>query len=392
VAGACALLFEQFGSAATWADIRQAILQATVRPPGMPQADADNWDPACGHGLLDLNALLSPPMPAGADVWLSKGTADSGTEPFVAETFWNSPALVLENAAGQQLDPIQVATGEATPVRLRVRVANRGASSARDVVVAVWWAPMGAIHPLPSLDAGGGAWHVGGFGDAGGHQQRIAEILPGAVAEAVFQWVQPRDANGKVLPHVLLATIGAEDDPYDPFDTVCAQNNAAALNVGAVGTGSPAQFRINGSNDTDGLVIWCNTPGARLENLPVTALPWRDAAMFQEAKRSDRPLFGSSNAGEDMAAQLSAQLAGPKAVAEITDVLGANGLSLAGGLITIEGRSKLTLPRLRIANGASMVTKVVALGDAGGAIHVLHLSGGRRVGGGTVRVLRSGVL
>ena len=73
VAGACALLFQQFGPAATWADIRQAILQATVRPPGMPPPSDGNWDPACGYGLLDLKALLSPPMPSGCRLVAAQG-------------------------------------------------------------------------------------------------------------------------------------------------------------------------------------------------------------------------------------------------------------------------------------------------------------------------------
>ena len=141
-------------------------------------------------------------------------------------------------------------------------------------------------------------------------------------------------------------------------------------------------FRINGSEDTDGLIIWCNNPGAslRVEDMPVTALPWRDAAMFQEAKRSERPLCGSPNTSGDMAAQLSAQLEGQKTVAEITDVLGADRLSLAGGLITDRIALEDFPTRLRIAHGTPLVTKVVALDDAGGAIHMLHLSGGRRVG------------
>jgi hypothetical protein len=389
VAGACALLFERFGPAATWADIRQAILQATVRPAGMPAPVADNWDPACGYGLLDLDAVRSPPMPAMADVWLPKTRGDNGTEPFVDWTFWDSPALVLEDAAGHAMDPSLIAIGGATPARLRLRVGNRGAQSASDVVLTAWWAPLGAAHPLPRPDTGGGTWQAGGFGvgDKAGNQRRVPEIAPGDFVEAVFDWEPPRDPQGGILPHLLLVTASAEDDPYDPTDTACAQNNVAMLSIAAARRGAAAAFQILGSEDTDGLILWRDSPdaGLRIEELPVTALPWRDAAMFQRSRRMDRPLYGAPRASEDMAIQLSAQLEGPEAVAAISDVLGAKRLVLRDGRVTIDSRTRLTLPRLRIAHGTPLNIKVTALDDAGGAIHMLHLSGGRRVGGGTMR-------
>ena len=134
VAGACALLFEQYGPAATWADIRQGILQAVRRTPAMPTPDASGWDPACGFGMLDLTALPSVPASAStaqalpppvlvtevavighADLWLPKAPGDNGAEPFVAATFWNSPALVLVDEEGQELAAADVAAGLARP-------------------------------------------------------------------------------------------------------------------------------------------------------------------------------------------------------------------------------------------------------------------------------------
>src|SRR5262249_15234649 len=120
VAGACALLFQRFGAAATWADIRQAILQATVRTSDMPHPDPQNGNMARGCGRLVRDALFSPPPPVPADLWLKKARDDSGTELFVAPTFWDSPVLVLEDAAGRALDDPLVAAGRATPARLRV--------------------------------------------------------------------------------------------------------------------------------------------------------------------------------------------------------------------------------------------------------------------------------
>jgi hypothetical protein len=391
VAGACALLFQHFGPVATWADIRQAILQSAVRTSGMPAPDPDGWDSACGFGLLDIKSLFSPQTPVAADLWLPKARGDTGSEPFVAETFWDSSALMLEDAAGRALDPVGVAVGELTPARLRVRVANRGARSARDVVMTAWWAPLGATHPLPRPEVGGGAWQATGLRSEGreGNLQRVAEIAPGEFSERCFDWVPPRDQEGRHLPHLLLATASSEDDPYDPTDTLCAQNNAAMLAIAAVHAGMSAEFQILGSDDTDGLILSCENPSAhlRVEGIPVTALPWRDAAMFLASGRRDRPLYGSVDATADMAVRLSTRLEGPEAVAEITDVLGAERLELRDGRVTIDAGSRLTLPRLRIADGTALVVHIAAPGDATGAIHMLHLSGGRRVGGATVRVL-----
>jgi len=393
VAGACALLFEHFGPAATWADIRQAILQATVpTTSAMGRSDDDRWDNACGYGMLnhDLTTMLSPPIPSVPDVWLPKAPGDTGREPFVAWTFWDSPALTLEDSAGNQLDPAGGAAGHATPSKVRIRVGNRGASSARDVALSAWWAPLGATHPLPNPGGKRGAWMTTGFAVNGqtGNLQRIVEIQPESFVDFVFDWMPPRSDDGAFVPHILLATADTASDPYNPRDTLCAQNNAGALCVAVADNQMSARFHILGSDDTDGVIIWQDDPNARLriENLPVTALPWRNAEMFQAAGQRSRPLYGSAKAGSDMALRLPATaLEDPKAIAEITDVIGADGLVLRDGNVTIDGGQRLTLPRLRIFEDASLILKVAALTGARRDIHLLHLSGGRRVGGGTVR-------
>ena len=399
VAGVCALLFERygiepvFGPVATWADLRQAIVQAAARPadPNWPAGDAESWDPAHGHGLLDLDRLLDPPVPAGADLWIRKAAADTGAEPFVAARFWDSPALVLEDAAGEALDPIQVASGQRAAMRVRVRVSNRGMAPAGGVTVALWWAPLGAMHPLPAA-SGNRPWRADRIGypdDAAPNRREIVGIAPGGEAEVLFPWTPPRAPEGGVVPHCLLATVDGAGDLYDPCSTLCGRNNAAALCVAAAGA-VPSTFRILGSNEVDGLVVWRDRPEGRLviEDLPITALPWRDAAMFSAAGRSDRPQHGAADAQADLAASAErfAVLDGGVAVAAMTDVLGADLLTLREGRVTIQGGSRILLSRLRIAPGAFLDLRVSTPdGPASGAIHVLHLSGGRRVGGGTVR-------
>lgn len=389
VAGACALLFELFGPAATWADIRQGILQATAPGAAMGLSDHNGWNSACGFGRFGLTAMLSPSIPSVPDVWLPKAPGDTGREPFVAWTFWDSPALTLQDSAGNQLDPAAVAAGQATPTKLRVRLANRGPSSSSDVIVTTWWAPLGAMHPLPQPGVQRGAWMATGFAVNGqtSNLQRVAEISPDTEFDLVFDWMPPQNNDASGVPHILLAAAHCESDPYDPNDTLCAQNNVCALCVAVADDQMSARFNILGSDDTDGLIIWQDHPDARLriENLPITALPWRDAEMFQASGQRSRPLFGFSNAASDMAIELSATLEHPKAIEQITDVLGADRLVLEGGLATIEGGQRLTLPRLRIAEGAPLTIIVAAVTQARGAIHLLHLSGGRRVGGSTVR-------
>ncbi|WP_046864696.1 S8 family serine peptidase [Microvirga massiliensis] len=391
VAGACALLFERFGAAATWADIRQAILQAAVRTSNMPMAGSDGWDNACGYGMLDLNLLKSPPMPVMADLWLPKAEEDTGAEPFVAPVFWNSPALALEDAQGRALDATHVAVGEAIPARLRVKVKNRGAQPARNPDISVWWAPLGAVHPLPQSREGGGAWQADGFSveDRNTNSQRVTDLDPGQSMDVIFNWIPPRDTEGRVIPHVLIATVGNEVDPFDPDDTLCAQNNAAALDIAAARSGTFATFNIIGSRDIDGVTIRSEAPEGRIliEEMPISALPWRDSQMFAEAGRSERPLYGSDDEVGDMAATLEASLEGQENIQTVTEALGVESLKLANGLATIEGRGSVTLRRLRIAPGARLALKVAVEHEMGDALHMLHLSGGRRVGGGTVRIL-----
>ena len=68
---------------------------------------------------------------------------------------------------------------------------------------------------------------------------------------------------------------------------------------------------------------------------------------------------------------------------EVTDIRGASRLVLRDRLTTIEGGPRLVLPRLRILPGALLEVQVETGGaDLDGAIHLLHLSGGRRVGKG----------
>jgi hypothetical protein len=83
------------------------------------------------------------------------------------------------------------------------------------------------------------------------------------------------------------------------------------------------------------------------------------------------------------------EICGAKAVEAVTDNLGATWLSLAQGRVTVASGPRLTLPRLRIAAGATLPIEAAPTVRGRGTLHLLHLSGGRRVGGGSAFLANS---
>ena len=385
VAGACALLFEHFGPAATWADLRQVLLESARRTGAMPSADAEGWDPACGHGLLDLPNLLARPTPP-TDLWLASAPGDDGFEPFVDWTFWASPDIVAEDAAGQALTPAAIARGDAEPAQVRVRVRNRGTGAGTEATVSLHWSPLGVLHPLPGHPTLVSPWQETGLGPA----VTLATVPLGGVVDAVFSYVPPRAADASVLPHMLLATVNHSERRFDPTEPLSARNNAAAISVAAAGSDrDPPAFTLLGSPDSDGAIVWlegADGVGLVIESLPVAALPWRDAGLFvRQGWRGRRPRWGDKPA--DPAAHPSEDrvLATPEEIEEVTDIQGATRVTLSAGRVRIEGGGRLTLPRLRLALGTPLALRAVPTSPVQeGALHMLHLSGGRRAGGGTV--------
>ena len=184
---------------------------------------------------------------------------------------------------------------------------------------------------------------------------------------------------------MLVATVSCPTDPFDPLDTLCAQNNAAALSIAALRPDTPTLLTISGTDDTDGLIIWHDDPTAEIEvlNLPITALPWRDAAMFQVSGARTRPLYGDLHAESDPVVSHAVAPKNAEAITAVTDVTGAQELRVEGGCVSVKGRARLVFPRLRIAEGTMLTMRVVS-GNRLGDLHALHLSGGRRVGGCTI--------
>ena len=159
------------------------------------------------------------------------------------------------------------------------------------------------------------------------------------------------------------------------------------------------------------MLIWSeNLEGTvSLAGVPVTALPWRTARLFLEDERLrawKRPYLGQQDAAildpaNRLACATDAQrpMSGGDPIAALTGMTGASALTLdrtdGGGFARVRvtaAAGRLWLPRLRVAQGQEL-TLDVQVADArfkdqgqDAWVHLAHFSGGRRVGGGSVRL------
>jgi hypothetical protein len=144
-------------------------------------------------------------------------------------------------------------------------------------------------------------------------------------------------------------------------------------------------FHVVGSNDEDSLVVSAErlATGRLTIGLPVASLPWRDLRLIEEHGRSRQP-YGCEV--DDPLARAQVTLESAEEVEERTGVVGAQMLTLEGGVATLAAdvRRPVQVPCLRVAEGAAMpvVVRVEAEVEAEAAVvNVTQLSGGRRVGG-----------
>ena len=426
VAGLAALLFQQWPHA-TWADIRQAIVEAVVRPedwaasvpvgahippierlPSTPRMDygeeppepglrAFAWDRALGHGRIDVGRTLAPPPPR-VDLWLRKAHEDNGREPFVAETLWAAPGIAV---AGSN--------------RVQVELGERGRRTAQGQArLYLFHAALGATHPLPRLDgttAAGCLW-APLLVDADDRPDFVPASPGSRLDVATRGDIDLQDGN----PRLIAAVVDHDQDRYEPEATLGMRNNIAVLSAASAalrnGVLTPVpEFTIVGSNDVDSIMIWMEDLAGtlRIGGLPITALPWRTARLFIEDDRLRawrRPYLGQSGDGADDPANRLARKADLPRGSQIADLIRAltdvewatdlelhradDGPFLRVSLSSTIGR--LWIPRLRVAQGCPLsglrvwLEEAAHLGARGGRIHLVHFSGGRRVGGGSVRI------
>lgn len=400
VAGACALLFQCRGAAATWADLRQALIDNADRSP-LPAGVVH--DRAFGYGLLDVNAACAPSLPQ-YDVSIDRSPGDDGSDPLVDEVIWLSPAIEMLP------DP----AGSGSSVFVDVTVRNRGREEMRGVVVEIFHRPPDTNLGIPTGIRRLG-WRADGFCGCPEYEQerrrryaiegnvaQIGYLQAGERLRVRFVWVRPNDGADAA---VLAIARHPHDDPFGAevrsrtATSIRTCNNAAMrqeirLRANGADGSETATFTVTGSDDTDGLIAWTDASACEFAlGFPARALMWRDAAL-NAAAGGPRPLPGAAGAADDPLVRMEREVRQDDVMA-LTDIQGASHLAIAGGGVRVAARcdawrgTRLVVPRLRVARGASFRMELSAnpLGrDA--TIHVAHLSGGRRIGGISVHVGR----
>lgn len=150
-------------------------------------------------------------------------------------------------------------------------------------------------------------------------------------------------------------------------------------------------FYVLGSSDEDGLIVTAERFAGEMQmQLPAAALPWRDLGLVE--KLGPRQAYGCCRADADPWRKVQAT-AKEDEIEDRTSVRGAGVVAIADGVATIGFTSKapVVIPCLRIAEGARLSVSVRILRlrkqqEGAPELRVLHLSGGRRVGGVTLRV------
>lgn len=378
VAGAAALycqrIFSLTGLSPAAADIRQALCESASRdgyalPEGAEPPDQFGWDPASGFGALDIAALIGATMPGpvpGADLWLARQRGDFGIEPLISEDLSASPAISVRDRNGR---PVTSLSRVQPPLFVTVRYGNRGTAPAREAVLRLWAAPPVLAALPPSLEAHDPFRLIDTIA--------LGTVAPGAEAEAVIPWHRP----SRTAP-LLAATLDSRDDPLSPGEPLPARNNAAILSLAEARLrpgGARLAVRVRGSVEQDGLVL--RAPGAAFLRLvlPCAAVPWRRASLYETLSRPrERPHAGARDERCDPLRKHRETVSGEEAVSALTEAMGGHSLSLAHGVVTIEGREAIVLPRLRLAHGAALSLAVEA-GLGAQRLTALMLSGGRRV-------------
>ncbi|MEM6771101.1 MAG: hypothetical protein AAF597_10990, partial [Bacteroidota bacterium] len=279
-------------------------------------------------------------------------------------------------------------------------VRNRGTQTANNVQVFLHWADPGTNLPFP------GEWQRTGIytGDPNWVNESNVIVVPqvaaGGEEQVTFGWAPPAPgANLRGDDHFcLLVRLETEADPSNigtgGWDTIRGSNNIALRNTHVValpddGDTADSAFFVTGTEQTDSL--WLELADLKAEvvlNLPVTALPFRDARLLK--KYGKRPWFGDA-CGEDPLRQEKARIR-RKTIPELTGITGAQKLTIQDGVASIlfSGEGRLSIPMLRLREGVKMPVSIraakVELFEKRAMINVGQLSGGRRAGGVSVEI------
>lgn len=221
VTGACALLFECRGKALTCADLRRILAYSASPVPnaaGMTPVEVN----AFGFGFLQMAGTCAAPLPA-VDLWIKKGAADIGAEPYAGALPMQPPDITV--APNPVHDPSKTFT-----TTIRVTVNNRGTTDARNTVVYLHWSAAESPLAFP------GDWKTHGIFASTGVPLRLCnwKVIPllaaGASTTETFFWSPPVPGN-----YCLLVRMENEADPSlvaaGGSAVITARNNLARRDV-----------------------------------------------------------------------------------------------------------------------------------------------------------------
>jgi len=388
VGGVCALLFQCRGPTSTWANLKQILLDTAV--PATPQN-------GFGYGYMQAQSACTAPLP-NVDVWLRDDATDAGAEPFTGPVAWLSPDIqVLDRAGAPAANPTYSAVQRFNNI-IRVMVRNRGTQPAVNTEVFLYWADPATHIPYPS------AWNATGIytGSPNFVQQgngiAIPQIPAGGSTSVDFAFAPPVPGSSiRGDDHFcLLVRLENVGDPSriaaGGWSAVTASNNVGLKNVHvqpAIGGSSTMRFYVVGSAEQDSVTIYAEEFDAAIDLvIPVQALPWRDMKLIDKAKRRRLP-FGHDD-GSDPLVLMKLVLEGSD-IRLMTDILGAERLSLGDGLatLTLGTERRLHVPHVRIAEGAKLIANIRVSNCKEGATRSLHVaqhSGGQLIGGVTLEL------
>ncbi|MEA2421367.1 MAG: hypothetical protein QOF55_466, partial [Thermoleophilaceae bacterium] len=393
VAGTLALAYECRGATLSWTDLLQ-LLQDNASTT-MPLATPAIPNNAYGFGWMQAANLCSAPT-GNVDVWIRDDAADTGNQPSGAAVFWQCPDIeVLDTNENPVPNPTYSPTARFNNI-IRVTARNRGTRVARNVEVFLYWADPGTNIPFPAQWRSTGIFVGAPDFLLPGSKVVIPQIAAGGSESVEFAWAPPAPGSG-VAGDDHFCLLARLEHPADPsqvaaggFPVIPARNNLGLHNVhvqpNATGGDSETAFTVTGSSEADVLTVTSRLAGGRVRfDLPVRALPWRDARLLERYGRPRAPFRGRGDKERDPVDALELTLKGEE-TEERTGVVGARTLDLSNGLASVElDADKLLIPCLRVAEGAQMpvrvrVNDILTRGERK-FVHVAQLSGGRRVGG-----------
>jgi hypothetical protein len=400
VAGACALLFQCRGGPATWANLKQ-ILEIIAGTTGL-SIPSNSF----GFGFLQMGTGCITPAP-NVDVWMKDDSSDTGAEPFVGPVAWLCPDIEILDRNG---NPVPNPTYD--PVRrynniIRVTVRNRGTQSARNTEVYLYWGDPATNIPYPNEWKDTGIF-TGGPPNFPNQSNKIVTPLlapvgsPGDTVQQQFAWAPPAPgSNIRGDDHFcLMARLENESDPSQigmgGWTAISARNNIALHNVHVQPddpTDHDLDFYAIGSPDDDSLLVYKDLEqGDVYLNIPIRSLPWRDLNLINRLGRI-RSTYGCDSL-DDPLENVKLSLKGEEKIHSLTDIVGAENLSLQNGIarVLMGDKGQLFLPSVRLAEGIKMPVRITVSGAKSKGnkhfVHVAQLSGGQVIGGVSLELRR----